>query len=94
MRAQSCDGHSSDTWSMVTPVVARLLLGPVDNMTTHRINEHHGAAGVRLHHRVTNVLGTDECPGQVDVNETSEHLKVVTSRKVGASEEQKLDEEL
>jgi hypothetical protein len=42
-----------------------------------------------------NGLGTDEGPGQVDFNETSGHLNVVTfSREVGASKEIKLDEEL
>jgi hypothetical protein len=71
------------------------MVTPVDAVTTHGGNEHHGSAWVRLDHCVTNGLGTDEGPGQFDFNETSGHLNVVTfSRKVGACKEIKLDEEL
>jgi hypothetical protein len=80
---------------MVTPVITSLLLWLVDDMTTHRGNEHHAAASMSLHHVISNCLGADEGSGQVNVNETSEHLNVITfSRGVGASEEIKLDKEL
>jgi hypothetical protein len=67
MRSLSGDWHSSDISSMVTPVITSLLLWLVDDMTTHRGNEHHAAASISLHHVISNCLGADEGSGQVNV---------------------------
>jgi hypothetical protein len=64
---------------------------PVDDVTTHGRHENH----LGVDHLLSNGLGANEGSSQVNVNTTPEHLNVVTfSRKVGASEEIKLDDEL
>jgi hypothetical protein len=66
-------------------VITALLLRPVNDASTHGRNQDHRAASSGLDHGVGHRLGTDEAARQVYINETPEHLNVITfGRNVGA----------
>ena len=58
-------------------VVAGLLLRVVDDSSGHRGDVNDGSAGLGLDHSLANGLGDDEGTGDVDVDETTEHVVVI-----------------
>ena len=58
-------------------VVTRLLLRVVDDSAGHRGDVDDGTASLGLDHGLTDGLGNDEGAGDVDVDETTEHVVVI-----------------
>ena len=58
-------------------VVARLLLWVVDNCAGHGGDVDDAAAVAKSHHLLCHSLCDDECPGDVDVQQTAELVVVV-----------------
>lgn len=76
-------------------VVAGLFLGVVDDAAGHGGNEDEAARLAGGHHGTTNGLGHEEGSRKVDVNETTEHGRVVgLSLDVGVGNTSSIDEDV